>query len=161
MFITFIKYSQVKMQKQGQNIKIQHGFICFHFCQLNSLTRECSLFGSDLSKLRSWTYSSSQAVCGCTAASLLNFKARGRKSPSLGKNEGKRERHIRPFSFCYLSLFFQHRLTHWAEGGRDTNLYLPVISGVMCWTMGHFFFNSNKKKHFKFVELTWVVNQRK
>lgn len=35
------------------------------------------MFGSDLSQLRHWTYSSSQAVSGCTAASLFDFKGRG------------------------------------------------------------------------------------
>lgn len=95
-----------KIQKQGQNIKIQHGFICFHFCQLNSPTQECSLSGSDLSQLRRWTYSSSQAVSGCTAASLFDFKGRGflvREKPFIGK------RRMTHSSFRFLlsrSLFF-------------------------------------------------------
>lgn len=35
------------------------------------------MFGSDLSQLQPWTYSSSHAVTGCTAASLFDFKGRG------------------------------------------------------------------------------------
>ena len=54
------------IQKQGQKIKIQHGFICFHFCQLNSATQKRGLSGCYLTE----ELFNSPAVIRCTAASL-------------------------------------------------------------------------------------------
>ncbi len=143
MFITIIKYSQVKIQKQGQNIKIQHGFICFHFCQLNSPTRECSLFVSDLSQLRCWTYSSSQAASECTAASLFNFKGKGfwgEKALHWLKKKKKRKRRMRHVSFQLLlsqSLLPAYSL-NMDRQQCQASPYHPVISGGPKFQSSHF-----------------------
>ena len=106
MFITFIKYSQVKIQKQGQNIKIQHGFICFHFCQLNSPTAclGATYHSSDAGLIQAHRQlvDAQRRLCSILKAEAFG----GRRSPSLGKKTEEKEDDT--FSFCYLSLFFQH-----------------------------------------------------
>lgn len=84
----FIKHHQVKVQKQGQNTQIQHGFILYVGLFFSFLPIEQSNVKVQFSwkcLITAQTLDSSQAVRGYTGASW------GIESPSLRKYEGKEE----------------------------------------------------------------------
>lgn len=130
MFLTFInKPSQVKVQKQGQNVKIQHGFICYHFCQL---IRPTVCLGA--------TYHSSDA--GLIQAhrqlvdaqqllfSILKAETFGDRKPFIWeKNKGKGEWHTRQLLLAQslLSALFPH----WGVGSG-----VRLVSSCHIWEPG-------------------------
>lgn len=161
MFIMFIKYSQVKIQKQGQNIKIQHGFICFVFLLLpikRSHVRVQFVWEWLITAQTLDFNSSSQVVSGCTGASLFDFKGKsllGRESPSLRKKK-KRRRKRRMTHSSFQLLLSQSLLTHWTAVGRDVRLVYIILSYLGVSKFFKLLFQISKEMC-KFVELTWVV----